>query len=348
VQWTRNLAQGDEVLASDDCIYLHLERENRVIGLGPQGQHQWHRPLAGQLTSLGQGALMATDAATARVITCDQGREQWIFAPDRVRNLRFLAVREDAIRLLGETGPQRTLYLLDLAGQPQGRLELPSQTTSARSTQGGAVLARTATHLQALDQSGTQQWSHEISSRTEIAQHRHWTVLADSQEENRIVIRLIDQAGRSEPRCLLEAGKETVALRVVSIGESLIAIAACAGPLSPCAEAAAAVGPFNRLWTCAIASGETTAFISDRDDLFFDLAPSDPGVVVVASPGHLRFTAAVHLSPQLEVTPWIRLPERRMLGPFRIAPDQWLVATCHGPDCLAPWQLHALPPPPLQ
>lgn len=338
--WHRNMAPGDTVLPSADCLYVHLASGSIVSSLDDRGEPRWERNLEGTLAPLGDGKLLSVDATAVRVLQCRTGSEAWMFSAGRMRSLRFLSLSRGNVSLLGEIGRRRVLFTLGPDGQLLSTTELPLESDVAVPMSTGTILARTTNSLRAVEPSGQVLWTQPISTRTELGLHDDHIILADSSADGTVRARVLTQQGTMKSICMTTLGAEPVSVKIM--GHEPLLLAACAGALSSCADRGLSSGPYNRLWGCSTDDGETKTLVTQRSKLYFDMAQAESFTVAVATPDNGQSTYVIKLDSRLHRTRLAKLNERRMLGPIPGPNGLWLVATCHGVRCEAPWTLLAI------
>lgn len=340
-RWYRNLAPGDRVLPSGQCLFVQTADHRLLQALDDRGGTRWEREVDGELAPLGSGMMLTIDAAAVHVIECRDGQERWMFSPDRQRSLRLLRADESGPALIGEIGRRRFLFSLGFDGQVRASLELPPATQDAMLVGSGWILARTTSTLTVVDQTGRPQWTQPVTARTEVAYHRGTVILADGLPDGRIDVRALDRTGVVVQEHRFDAGAEPVTMQILASDEAPLLVAACTGALRTCSERGLSSAPFNQLWGCH-SEGPVTSVLGHDTDLYFDVAQHGPTTIVVGSTSSGSDTAIIQIGLDLRGTTLARFSGRRMLGPIRGPGSSWLIATCQGHHCQQPWQLHAV------
>jgi hypothetical protein len=341
-RWHRNVAPGDRLLPSGRCLFVQLARNTLLTAFDDLGAPSWERHVEGTLEPLGDGSLLAIDAAAVRSIECEDGSERWMFSPDRVRSLLYLSTTGDSLALLGEAGRRRVLFDVGLDGQVRASTELPEHSDTATIVSPDTILARTSTTVAALDRGGRPLWSMTVTSRTVVGVHRGAVVLVDGTPDGAVVARVLGARGQVVTTCAAQVAGEPVSLKILGSDHFPLMIAACAGALSSCAERRLSTGPFNRLWACATDGGAVTDLVDQRSGLYFDVGQAGGETVVVATSEPDRSTRVIQLDQDLGQISLATLPERRMIGPVPVPNGSWLLATCRDAPCGEPWTLLAV------
>lgn len=341
-RWHRNVAPGDLLLPSGRCLFVRLARGSIVSAFNELGRPAWERIVEGTLEPLGDGSLLAIDAASVRSLECADGNERWMFSPDRIRSLRFMSVGADALVLLGELGQRRLLYQVGLDGRVRSSTELPHESDSALVVSSDRLLARTADSIVVLDGAGRRLWSTPVTTRTVVGVHRGAVILGEGNTDGEVVTRVLGPGGQVEATCSAQLGSEPVALRILGSDQFPLMLAACAGALSSCAERRLWAGPFNRLWTCSTADGTASELVGPDSGLYFDIGQWGDEMVVMTTSDQAQPTEVIRLDPTMHQTRLASFAERRMTGPVSARDGTWLVATCVGDRCGEPWTLLAV------
>lgn len=340
--WHRNIAPGDELYPSGSCLFMRLATGHTLTALDERGGFRWERELDGALFPLDDGTILVADAATIRALACRNGRENWMFSPDHIRSLRLVGMTKESFAVLGELGHKRVLFKLDRRGKLLRKIHLPPSITYAEILEGAGILTRSAKRLTIIDEEGGTVWSGPLTTRTEVSTYRGDIVLANGSPDGRVTVRAFSPRGEETHICTVPVKAEPVSIRILSSPRYPLMLAACAGALSSCAESGLSTGPYNRLWACMWPENNVIGLVDQSSELYFDMAQTEESMVVVATSPNGRETHVIQLSPDLESKRLVRIPGRRMLGPIEGPNGQWLVGTCHGLRCGAPWALHAV------
>jgi hypothetical protein len=341
LRWYRNLAPGDTVIPSGRCIYVRTADQLLLTALDERGGIRWEREVEGTFYPLGDGSLLATDAAAVRSLECRRGRERWMFSPDRQRSLRLLEVNDEGLLLMGELGTHRLLFSLSLDGELRATRELPHSTQEAQVAGSGWMLARTANTLTAINEAGHSLWTQPVTARTEVVRYQGNIVLANGSPEGRIEVRVLGRDGEASQTYRFDAGAEPVSMGLLASDEVPLLVAACTGALRSCAERGLSAGPYNRLWGCRT-DGAVTSLIGEREESYFEIAQRGQSTMVVSTTSSGQNTKVIHIDRSLHATTLARLNGRRMLGPVSGPQNTWLVSTCQGHRCEQPWRLYAI------